>query len=130
MDELFNNKNLNICCKNCHHTFLPKEETPTISKRRMLNFIKAYHKIIWKIDSLELTVLGWGDRPAFQINGYWNKEPKLKVRFHSFTPGGGLSRIYVFNRKWVRICPAPFINAEKVMDRVYSYYRKNIKRLE
>jgi len=114
----------------------PTKRSPKVSNRRMNNFLEAYSTIKWDFNSLELTVIGYGDRPAFTIEGilYTNevmfRRPasdidEIKVRFHSNTPGGGASRIYFwFDEKRYTITYATYRNPMKTLNRLMNKYHE------
>ena len=114
----------------------PTKRSPKVSNRRMNNFLEAYSTIKWDFNSLELTIIGYGDRPAFQIYGvldtkeqmfrtYKNGTDKIKVCFHSNTPDGGVSRIYFwFNEKRYTITHANYRNPMRAIGKVINKYYK------
>ena len=107
----------------------PESTRPYVTDKRLNNFYKAFSKFKWDESSLELTVIGYGDRPAFQIDGIFEKydgSPDIKVRWHSYTPGGGQARIYYWVEDKRYRLDAAQKNAMAVTKRLLRDYHRNL----
>lgn len=104
-------------------------ENGTISPVRINNIVKAFKFIEWDKDSTKITVMGFGDRPAFTIDGVFKKHDgvfrDIKVQYHTFTPGGGESRLYFWvHGKRYKIGNASFIYAHKITLKMLAKYHR------
>lgn len=105
---------------------VPQEE---ISPVRINHIISSYKHISWNENSAKITILGYGDRPAFSLDGIFKKHdgifPDIKVQFHTNTPGGGYARLYFWVKDKRCVIPyATFINAKKVTLTMLSEYHR------
>ena len=109
------------CCRPISTT-----QEPFITTKRLDNFLKSFTAFTWDLKSLELTVIGYGDRPAFQIDGLLQVHgaDDMKVRWHSNTPGGGQARLYYWIKDKRCRVNAPQKDAKKVSETaIHNYYR-------
>lgn len=99
-------------------------EKPLVTERRLDNFFTSFklNNLRWDRSSIKLTLIGLGDRPAFQIDGKISNI--IKVRWHSFTPGGGQARMYYWiDGKRYRL-NAPQKDANMVLLKILSHYEQ------
>lgn len=100
----------------------------TISPIRINNIITAFNHITWDANSVKITIMGYGDRPAFTMDGVFKKHdgifPDIKVQFHTFTPGGGQSRLYFWVKEKRYRITAALVHSRKVTLKMLSKYHQ------
>lgn len=110
-----------------------KMHTGSISHPRIKNIITNYSEIEWDEDSIKITVMGFGDKPAFTMEGTYRKKdallPFIPVMYHTATPGGGAARLYfwVKEKKYV-ITHAPLKKARHIIFILLNRYHEILKK--
>lgn len=97
---------------------------PKVSQKRINNIIDAYPDIDWFTETVKITIPGYGDRPAFSIDGTLGEFP---VQFHTNTPGGGAAKMYYWegDKKKV-ICRASFLRAGIITKKLMKIHSLNL----
>lgn len=104
-----------------------KYNSPKLSKKRIQNIIDAVPGVKWDPLSIKVTIKGWGDRPAFTMMGHILTPINGKivnVTWHTNTPGGGTSRMYVWYKGKNKRFNANLSNGKRVLEEIIKLLKE------